>query len=489
MVHDQSIFNSEARLAAELGIRDGLAAGLMLPLRVYRTTIRYLGTGGEQVAIENPNIHHRNETLAGMGDPWLVGRVSHRLGGFLVGARLGVSLPLGRTEPDPFELGDMGLPHEHSQFGTGTLLPIAGVEAVRVFDRFSIDAAALTVQSVYANGRGYQAGDRYAGALGVASALGTKRWRFRIAGEAQGETAERWHGMIHAEEGNTGRVDVLAGLEATWLCSDDWHVSASLRLPVYTRVEGGQLDVTGFAGVSFGTHFHLFEGAGHEREHGHEHAKPGDWAGLDKADLTDRGEAVDLVPVAGKITVFDFWATWCEPCKVLDGELAEVARRHPEDVAIRKINTVDTDSPASQRYLADATLPHIKVYGRDGKPLFERSASPVALAAEVEKAVTGARARVAVPPDARRISIDVVDAGYAPARVEVKAGEPVVLVFTRRSEATCATDVHFTLPDGTRIDEELPRGKPIEIPLRIDRAGEVTYACGMRMLRGTIVVR
>jgi thiol-disulfide isomerase/thioredoxin len=193
--------------------------------------------------------------------------------------------------------------------------------------------------------------------------------------------------------------------------------------------------------------------------------------------------------VAGKITVFDFWATWCAPCGVLDRELAQIASRHPDDLAIRKIDTVDSDSPASQRYLADATLPHIKVYGRDGKLLFERSASPLALAAAVEKAVTGERARVAVPANARRISIDVVDGGYTPARIEVKAGEPVVIVFTRRSDATCATDVHFVLPDGTRVDEELPRGKPVEIPLRLERAGEVTYACGMNMLRGTIVVR
>ena len=31
-----------------------------------------------------------------------------------------MTLPLGRTVEDPFALGDMGLPHEHSQFGTGT---------------------------------------------------------------------------------------------------------------------------------------------------------------------------------------------------------------------------------------------------------------------------------------------------------------------------------------------------------------------------------
>jgi hypothetical protein len=96
---------------------------------------------------------------------------------------------------------------------------------------------------------------------------------------------------------------------------------------------------------------------------------------------------VDVVPVPGKFTVFVLWAWWCTRGVLLDHELQEIARRHPGDVAIRKINTVDVDSPASKRYLEGFTLPHIKVFGRDGKLLFERSAAPDKLAAEVAKAL------------------------------------------------------------------------------------------------------
>jgi thiol-disulfide isomerase/thioredoxin len=410
-VHDQAIFQSETQLVAALGVRDWLAASVVLPLRVFHTSIDYLGGDGMPVAIENPAVHHRDETLTGVGDMWLTARARARIGEFALGARLGVTVPLGRTEDDPFALGDMGLSHEHSQFGTGTFAPITGIEAMRAFGPVSLDASVLTLQSLYENGRGYQAGDRYGATVGAASSLGTGQWRFRGALELQAESAERWHGAIHTDEGNTGRIDLLAGAEVTWRFAQDWHVTGSLRVPVYTRVEGGQLEVRGFVGLSIGTRLRLFEGPArphvhsHEHdgehgehegehdghgEHGDEHAhtgEPVDWTGLDKIDVTNDGSAVPLVPVPGKITVFDFWATWCVPCGELDRALRELAQRYPGDVAIRKINTVDVDSPASRKYLADFTLPHIKVFGRDGRLLFERSAAPAKLAAEVEKAV------------------------------------------------------------------------------------------------------
>lgn len=496
-MHDQHLVNGEARLVAELGATRWLAVGATLPLRVLHTTIRYLDPNGQQVAIAQPDLHHRDETLTGVGDPWLSARALARLGAFTVAGRLGVTVPLGRTEPDPFVLGDQGLPHEHSQFGTGTFAPIVGIDGSRQLGGVHVDAFALAIASLYANDRGYRAGSRFATGVGAASSLGTTRWRFRATVEALKETAERWHGIVHTDEGNTGRLDVLAGVEATWRVTDDWHVAASLKVPVYTHVVGGQLDVPAFVGISVGTRLRVFAG-GHDAHHDHEHgdhdhdAHAADWSGLDMREATTDGSAVPLVPVAGKITVYDFWAEWCEPCGVLDRELAEVARRHPTELAVRKVDVVEVDSPASRAYLRGFTLPHIKVFGRDGALLWQRSAPPLVLASEVEQLLdpAGARPRRPTPvANARRVAIEVTDAGFAPARVAIARGEPVTLVFTRRSATTCAVDVHFVLPDGTRIDELLPLGTPVEIPITIDRAGDVTYRCGMDMNHGTLEVR
>jgi thiol-disulfide isomerase/thioredoxin len=365
---------------------------------------------------------------------------------------------------------------------------IAGVDASRFFGPVHVDASLLTIQTFYANGHGYEAGDRYAAALGAASALGATRWRLRATVESVWETAESWSGVVHTDDGNIGRVDVLAGGELTWLVTEDWHVGLEVKVPVYTHVKGGQLDALGFAGLSVGTHVHLFEGDEHPH-HEPAHLTPADWTGLDKLDVNTDGSAPPLVPVPGKITVFDLWATWCVPCGVVDHELAKLARRYPDDLAVRKVDLSDDDSPASRTFLGRSTLPHLKVFGRDGKLRWERSAPPLVLVGEVEKLLAEPRPPAAVVPGARRIAIEVTEAGFVPAQIEVVHGEPVTLVFTRTTDKTCATDVHIALPDGTRIDDELPLGTPVEVPLAADRPQEIDYVCGMNMTHGTIIVK
>jgi hypothetical protein len=180
---------------------------------------------------------------------------------------------------------------------------------------------------------------------------------------------------------------------------------------------------------------------------------------------------------------------------VLDRELAEVARRHPNDLAVRKIEVIDADSPAWTHYLAPGRfdLPHVKLFDRDGKLVWERSGSPAALAAGVDDAITGAHvgAAPALPAaaDPGRIAITVTDAGFEPSTIEIPRGRRVTLVVTRTSERTCAVDIHLALPDGTDVSRRLPLGAPVEIPLEIDRAGEVPFACGMNMVHGKLVVK
>lgn len=91
--------------------------------------------------------------------------------------------------------------------------------------------------------------------------------------------------------------------------------------------------------------------------------------GLDVAEVSEPGHAVELRDhlVAGKVTVFDFYAVWCKPCRKVDEHMQAVLAAHP-DVALRKIDIVDWDSEAAKQHLASAPdLPYVVVFGRSGK--------------------------------------------------------------------------------------------------------------------------
>jgi len=393
VVHDQNIALSELRISAELGLADDVGLSLTLPVRMVDTSIRYLDGSGMEVAIAAEGIHHRNETLFGVVDPWLLAHWHQQLGKLSVDLRGGVSLPLGETEEDPFALGDAGLPHQHVQFGTGTINPVLGVEFDRDLGPLSLWGFALTQQVMAENGKGYRGGDRYSGGIGASSPLGTRRWNFELGGELQAETAEEWNGIRHDDDGNRGRVDILAAAAVGRAIGGGFHGFLGLKVPVYTHVVGGQLEFPAVLEVGVARLFEL--GGDHHdddaEQHEHEETPaPAAAPGLgapDIADLTTTGEAVELDPVAGKVTVFDFWAPWCVPCRALEKSLTELARRHPDRLAIRRINVVDWDSPASERYLEPGAfnLPHVVVVRADGSRALEKSAPPAELVADVER--------------------------------------------------------------------------------------------------------
>ena len=89
-------------------------------------------------------------------------------------------------------------------------------------------------------------------------------------------------------------------------------------------------------------------------------------------------------------------------------------------------------------------------------------------------AVNGAPAEVVI----------VVDGGYSPATVQVKAGEKVRLVFDRRDNSSCSEEV--VIP-AFNVRQFLPSGERTVVEIGPLAAGTYPYTCGMSMLRGTII--
>lgn len=91
-------------------------------------------------------------------------------------------------------------------------------------------------------------------------------------------------------------------------------------------------------------------------------------AEVDAQKISEAGEAVELREhlAAGKVTVFDFYAAWCKPCREVDRHMKQVLTAHA-DVALRKIDVVDWDSEVAKAHLRNVPgLPYVIVFGPSG---------------------------------------------------------------------------------------------------------------------------
>ena len=78
-----------------------------------------------------------------------------------------------------------------------------------------------------------------------------------------------------------------------------------------------------------------------------------------------------------------------------------------------------------------------------------------------------------------------VKGGYSPDVIVVKKDVPVRLNFYRDETSSCSEQIVF---GDFGIAKNLPAFKTTSIEFTPDRAGEFTFACGMNMLRGKLIV-
>lgn len=237
--HVQDLTTSELSLVAARGLGRHLGLEAVMPMRVLGGTIRFEDASRRTIDLPNGSIHHRDETLVRLADPWLLAHAARTVSSVMLAVRAGVSVPLGRTEENPFELGRRGLPHQHFQFGTGTWDPLLGIAAGRRIGSVNLSLSGLARFVLAENAHGYRAGNRYAASLQAERSL-TRSWHALAGVDFAREQSETWQGR-REEEGNLGRTDVLlcAGAARSLRAGS---ISLTLRVPVVTRAVAAQLD-------------------------------------------------------------------------------------------------------------------------------------------------------------------------------------------------------------------------------------------------------
>ncbi len=85
------------------------------------------------------------------------------------------------------------------------------------------------------------------------------------------------------------------------------------------------------------------------------------------SEVITHGQQVDISKhlALGNVTIIDYYADWCGPCKQVSPALEKLAQSDPE-IALRKIDIVDWGSAVAKQYKINV-IPRVEIYGRKGQ--------------------------------------------------------------------------------------------------------------------------
>ena len=236
--HEVELDLTRFELALSRTINESWDATLRLPyfIKEQSASVAFPNGGSPEdrdAARRNGQIHHRSETYEGVGDAevsvgWRGKTMLATNDAFRFS--LGVTLPFGDTEEDPWELGDEGHEHLHVQFGNGTFDPVIDLYyGLPISDHWAVSVYGKARLPFYENDKGYRGS-----AEAILSPRVTLLARSNLSFWAG--LAGTYSGYSHWEETgrdrNSGQMVLLATLGAGYKFNESITASASVLLPM-----------------------------------------------------------------------------------------------------------------------------------------------------------------------------------------------------------------------------------------------------------------
>ena len=236
--HEVNLDINRLELGLQYSFRQDWAVRLLLPYEEKDQSaslhpIAELSAEEWQAALNNGQIHHRDESYHGLADGflrlvYLRPALFSSMDQFVFST--GVSLPLGQTEEDPILAGQQGREHLHLQFGNGTYDPLIEMSYYLTGHDFELALSGFYRHPVETNDKGYRGSRELNWQAGL-----SRNWtdlRVSLTWTGVRNDYAYWDGM---RDENTGLSAYNGSLGVTYSPRPGRSINATLSLPISQR--------------------------------------------------------------------------------------------------------------------------------------------------------------------------------------------------------------------------------------------------------------